>query len=102
MKKALIVWGGWTGHQPREVGELFARVLRADGFEVELSDTLDAFTDLDKLMGLNLIVPIWTMGKITNEQATRCCGRCARAASASPAAMAGCAMPSASTPSGSS
>ena len=69
MKKALIVWGGWTGHQPREVGELFERVLREGGFDVERSDTLDAFLDVDKLMSLDLIVPIWTMGKITNEQA---------------------------------
>lgn len=68
-KKALIVWGGWAGHQPKEVGQIFERVLKEDGFEVEVSDTLDAFKDEAKLMGLNLIVPIWTMGKITNEQA---------------------------------
>jgi uncharacterized protein len=67
-KKALIVWGGWSGHQPKEVGEIFARVLREDGFEVEVSDTLDAFTDEAKVMGQSLIVPIWTMGKITKEQ----------------------------------
>jgi len=29
---------------------------------------LDAFLDLDKLMQLHLIVPIWTMGEITREQ----------------------------------
>jgi type 1 glutamine amidotransferase len=67
-RKALIVWGGWDGHQPKQVGEIFARVLKADGFEVEVSDTLDAFTDEGKLMGLSLIVPIWTMGEITREQ----------------------------------
>jgi type 1 glutamine amidotransferase len=69
-KRALIVWGGWDGHQPDLVGRLFARVLRDDGFEVELSDSLDAFLDEGKLAALNLIVPVWTMGKITNEQAT--------------------------------
>jgi len=69
MKKALIVWGGWDGHQPKQVGEIFARVLREEGFEVELSDTLDAFKDEAKVMALNLIVPVWTMGKITSEQA---------------------------------
>jgi type 1 glutamine amidotransferase len=68
MKKALIVWGGWDGHQPKQISEVFARVLREDGFEVEMSDTLDAFKDEAKLMGLNLIVPMWTMGKITGEQ----------------------------------
>jgi len=68
-RKALIVWGGWDGHQPKQVGELFARVLKEDGFEVELSDTLDAFKDEAKLNALSLIVPVWTMGKISNEQA---------------------------------
>jgi uncharacterized protein len=68
-KKALIVQGGWDGHQPREVAAIFDRVLREEGFETEVSDTLDAFKDEAKLMSLSLIVPIWTMGTITNEQA---------------------------------
>jgi type 1 glutamine amidotransferase len=67
-KKALIVWGGWDGHQPKEVGELFANVLKEEGFEVEVSDTLDAYNDGEKLKQLNLIVPIWTMGTIEPEQ----------------------------------
>jgi uncharacterized protein len=68
-KKALIVWGGWDGHQPKEVAEIFNRVLREEGFETEVSDTLDAFKDEAKLASLSLIVPVWTMGTITNEQA---------------------------------
>ena len=69
-RKALIVWGGWDGHQPREVAAIFDRVLTENGFDVEVSDTLDAFKDQDKLMGLSLIVPVWTMGEISNEQAS--------------------------------
>lgn len=69
-RNALIVWGGWDGHQPRQVGEIFADVLKKEGFEVEVSDTLDAFKDTDRLAKLNLIVPIWTMGKISAEQWT--------------------------------
>jgi type 1 glutamine amidotransferase len=65
----MIVWGGWDGHQPKEVAQLFERALREDGFAVEVSDTLDAFRDQDKLMALDLIVPVWTMGTLTNEQA---------------------------------
>ena len=30
MRKALIVWGGWDGHQPKEVGEIFADILREE------------------------------------------------------------------------
>jgi hypothetical protein len=68
-RKALIVWGGWDGHQPKEVAEIFRRVLIEENFDVEVSDTLDAFKDSQKLMALSLIVPVWTMGKISNEQA---------------------------------
>lgn len=64
MKKALIVWGGWDGHQPKEVAAIFRGVLEGEGFEVEVSDTLEAFADGDKLKALDLIVPVWTMGRI--------------------------------------
>lgn len=68
MKKALIVWGGWDGHQPKEVGEIFEGVLKEEGFEVVVSDTLDAYKDAELMASLDLIVPIWTMGTITQEQ----------------------------------
>ncbi len=67
-KKALIVRGGWDGHQPIEVSELFREILENEGFQVEISETLDAFLDVEKLKALDLIIPIWTMGKITHEQ----------------------------------
>jgi len=72
-RKALIVQGGWDGHEPKQVSEVFASVLEKEDFEVEVSDTLDAFSDLDKLMTLHLIVPVWTMGTITPEQRKPVC-----------------------------
>ncbi|MGN6367781.1 MAG: ThuA domain-containing protein [Phycisphaerae bacterium] len=66
--KALIVQGGWEGHEPAKVAEIFRGMLAAEGFAVEVSDTLDAFRDEGKLRGLDLIVPIWTMGEILKEQ----------------------------------
>ncbi len=67
-KKALIVWGGWDGHQPKQVAAILERILKEDNYTVEVSDTLDAFKDAEKLLGLDLIVPVWTMGNITKEQ----------------------------------
>jgi hypothetical protein len=67
-KKALVVWGGWDGHEPKQVGEAFTEGLRAHGFEVEVANTLDAYRDGEKLKALDLIVPVWTMGKIEREQ----------------------------------
>lgn len=67
-RRALIVRGGWDGHQPKEVSELFRDILTKEGFAVEISDTLDSFLNADKLKALHLIVPIWTMGTITKDQ----------------------------------
>ena len=67
-RSALIVQGGWDGHQPVEVADLFAEILRGEGFAVEISDTLDAFLDTERLNGLSLLVPVWTMSTITDEQ----------------------------------
>jgi len=65
---ALIVWGGWDGHEPEAFAEHYAQVLRDEGFTVDVSPTLDALRDRDALGKLALIVPIWTMGEIAPEQ----------------------------------
>lgn len=70
MKTALIVYGGWDGHQPKEVSQLLDGELRRAGFSTEVSDTLDALLDGEKLKKLDLVVPIWTMGSIKREQLT--------------------------------
>jgi uncharacterized protein len=68
MKKALFVWGGWDGHEPKQCVDIFAPLVEAAGYTVEISDTLDAYLDAEKMMGYDLIVQVWTMGKITREQ----------------------------------
>jgi len=67
-KRALIVWGGWDGHQPEIVANIFAGYLKSGDVESDISDTLDSFNDLEKLKTYDLIVPIWTMGEISKEQ----------------------------------
>jgi type 1 glutamine amidotransferase len=68
MKKALMVWGGWDGHEPKQCVDIFAPHMERSGFEVRISDTLDVYLETDYLQSLSLIVPVWTMGTITNEQ----------------------------------
>lgn len=65
--KALVVYGGWDGHQPKEVAAIYTELLEKHGFSVTVSDTLDAYATED-LTTYRLIVPIWTMGTITPEQ----------------------------------
>jgi uncharacterized protein len=68
MKKALMVWGGWDGHEPQQSVEVFAPFLREQGYDVEISDNMDVYTDEAKMNALSLIVPVWTMGEISGEQ----------------------------------
>ncbi len=70
VRKALIVWGGWDGHEPEKVAHFFKSLLDAEGFKVELSDSLEAFADLEKTTSVSLIVPVYTMSEITSEQRT--------------------------------
>ncbi len=68
MSSALISWGGWDGHEPQQTAEIAAKALRDNGFDVELVDTLDVYTDADKMSKIDLIVPVWTMASITGDQ----------------------------------
>ena len=68
MKSALFVCGGWEGHEPEKCARIFAPFLEDNGYEVEISKTLDSYLDEEKMRALDLIVPIWTMGSITEEQ----------------------------------
>jgi uncharacterized protein len=63
MPKALIVWGGWEGHEPERGAHIVARMLREDGFDVRIENSTKAFAD-PAIAELNLIVPIVTMSKI--------------------------------------
>lgn len=67
-KKALMVWGGWLGHEPKQCVDIFAPYLDSQGYEVTISDTLDSYLNKELMMSLDLIIPVWTMGTITNDQ----------------------------------
>ena len=65
---ALLVWGGWDGHEPKQCIDVFAPLLEAAGYQVTISDTLDIYLDTERLQGLDLISHVWTMGAITADQ----------------------------------
>ncbi|WP_077624689.1 ThuA domain-containing protein [Sediminibacillus massiliensis] len=67
MKKALIFQGGWEGHEPAEVAEILAGILKEEEFDVKVTDTL-ATLEEDDLTSYDLIVPNWTQGQIAKEQ----------------------------------
>lgn len=63
MPKALIVWGGWEGHEPEKGAHIVAGMLQEDGFDVRIENSTQAFAD-PAIAKLNLIVPISSMSKI--------------------------------------
>ena len=67
MREALIVWGGWGGHEPEATAALVAEMLRAQDFDVYVEDSTEAFAD-PALERMSLIVPILTMSKIEKEE----------------------------------
>jgi type 1 glutamine amidotransferase len=67
MREALIVWCGWAGHEPEQCAAVVGDMLRADGFQVRVETSTEAFAD-PALAGMSLIVPICTMAKIAKEE----------------------------------
>ena len=67
-QKALFVWGGWDGHTPKESSQLMAAELESEGYHVELRNDLDVFNQGEYLNTLDLIVPVWTVGTISDQQ----------------------------------
>jgi len=66
MTRALITWGGWDGHEPDKVAIIFDKMLSEAGIETTVTDSLDCFDDPD-LGRYDLIVPVWTMSKLSRE-----------------------------------
>ena len=68
MKKALIVTGGWKGHEPYKAGQIFNEFLISAGYDTNISTNLDVYLNIEELKSMNLIVPVWTMGEISKNQ----------------------------------
>ena len=68
MREALIVWGGWSGHEPKKGAEIVAGMLEAHDFKVYIENTTEAFAD-PAIADMSLIVPIVTMSKMEKEEA---------------------------------
>ena len=68
MREAMIVWGGWDGHDPEECAAIYRQWLHEDGFSVRVETETAAFAD-PAIHKMSLIVPIYTMSKIEKEEA---------------------------------
>ena len=66
--RALILSGGWPGHQPQQFAALLRTLLEHEGLQVTDATALEALDDAAALREYALIVPNWTMGRLTGEQ----------------------------------
>lgn len=61
MKKcALLLCGGWEGHDPQGLGRLFGDILLDNDFEVYTEKDFGCFADPAYLSQFNLFVPCWS------------------------------------------
>ncbi|MET9494516.1 ThuA domain-containing protein [Streptomyces sp. NPDC006552] len=67
-KRAIIVRGGWDGHQPEAATELFLPHLTDHGFRYEIFDSPAVYADADRMAATDLIVQCMTMSTIEREQ----------------------------------
>lgn len=69
MKKALVFYGGWDGHEPDLVAAYMGgELLEAKGLNVKVTDDMTILEDKSYVESLHVIVPVVTMDKITKEQ----------------------------------
>ena len=67
-RTALVVRGGWDGHQPVETTDLFLPFLRDNGFDVQVSESTAVYADADVMDTVDLIVQVVTMSTIADDE----------------------------------
>lgn len=67
-RRAVVVRGGWDGHEPEAATDLFIPFLTEQGFEVQTFDSPAPYADADLMAGTDLIVQCVTMSSIEREQ----------------------------------
>jgi type 1 glutamine amidotransferase len=67
--RAAIVAGGWRGHRPHAAAALLERALESLGFDVDVERSLRFFDDHQHLAAVDVVVPLWTMGRLAPRRA---------------------------------
>ncbi|WP_431973551.1 ThuA domain-containing protein [Micromonospora haikouensis] len=72
-RRALVVRGGWEGHEPVRATELFLPFLERSGYAVRIEESTDVYADAAEMAGTDLVVQCVTMSQITQEQVAGLC-----------------------------
>ena len=68
MKQALVVRGGWDGHQPIETTDIFIPFLEQNGFKVRIENSPAIYADAEFMACVDLIQQTNTMNTIEKEE----------------------------------
>lgn len=66
-RRALVVRGGWEGHEPIATTDMFLPFLREQGFEVDVVEDTEVYTDADRMAATDLVLQCITMSTASNE-----------------------------------
>lgn len=67
-KQALIVRGGWDGHEPVKTTDSFLPFLQQQGYQVRVEDSTKIYADAEYLSTVDLIVQVVTMSTIEPDE----------------------------------
>ncbi|KJQ54243.1 ThuA domain-containing protein [Microbacterium sp. SA39] len=65
-RRALIVRGGWPGHQPVETTDLFRPFLGDNGFDIRIEESSEIYADAHVMARTDLIVQAVSMSEISS------------------------------------
>jgi uncharacterized protein len=67
MRTALVVRGGWDGHQPVEATERFIPHLEKHGYTVRVEESTEVYADADYMATVDLVMQANTMNTIDKD-----------------------------------
>lgn len=67
-KQALIVRGGWPGHDPVAATDVFIPALEDAGFHLDIEDTPEVYADATAMSRYDLVVQCMTLGSATVDE----------------------------------
>jgi type 1 glutamine amidotransferase len=67
-RTALVVRGGWEGHQPVPATDRFIPHLEANGFDVRVEDSPAVYAEPDYMAGVDLVMQCMTMSTIAPDE----------------------------------
>lgn len=66
--RVLFLEGGWPGHQPERIVQMFSKALTERGHSIEISHSLRILADVSQLDSFDVVFPCWTLGTLTKDE----------------------------------